>query len=137
MRWGLEPKKLIFGKKKFLDFPADQFFFFQNFSWKNFWCLSLPGNGTRNWKKRRSPDLKKPWLYYMHIFITITDGTWYRRKVHALDSALYFVLKLYTSTGSSCTFYTCMYTWHTYIIHTCTHECTCNYTFIRTFVYYV
>ena len=27
-----KPKNRLFGEKKFLDFPADQFFFFQNFS---------------------------------------------------------------------------------------------------------
>lgn len=63
--WNKKIFRFSFG---FSHFPGDQFFFYLKFFWKIFWCLNLPGNGTRNWKKRRSPSLKKPWLYYMHIF---------------------------------------------------------------------
>ena len=64
-------KNQLFGKKKISDFSwdfqwkflnwnfsGDQIFFFQKFFWKIFWCLNLPGNGTRNWKKRRSQASK-------------------------------------------------------------------------------
>ena len=49
----ITPKNQLFGKKKFLDFPADQFFFLLKFFWKKFLVPAPPGKMSRIWKKRR------------------------------------------------------------------------------------
>ena len=45
------PKNLTFGKKKFLDFPADQFFFLLKFFWKKFLVPAPPGKMYTDLKK--------------------------------------------------------------------------------------
>ena len=48
------PKNQLFGKKKFLDFPGDQFFFLLKFFWKKF-LVPAPAEKMYTYlKKRRS-----------------------------------------------------------------------------------
>ena len=48
------PKNQLFGKKNFLDFPGDRFFFLLKFFWKKFLVPAPPEKMYTYLKKRRS-----------------------------------------------------------------------------------